>query len=188
MINRQRDTIFAPNIKMLFQKETDKRIHELYLTGFPKYLTITKPQEYILYTAVEKGEIEDNLQISNTSLDLLQRKEVDIYLLLHNLFLHNLFLHNLFLIKSYYSYSFAIWIIMLINIRKFCVMKIIHHWDHYKIILKSKLVILQDVLAKFKEIRVPPISEQTLYVNSFYTKIMEIFVQSVVYTFSEGWL
>ena len=57
------------------QIETDKRIDELYRTGFPKYLTTTNPQEYILYTAMEKGYMEsDNLQISNTSLDLLQRK------------------------------------------------------------------------------------------------------------------
>ena len=48
------------------------------------------------------------------------------------------------------------------------------------------IFILQDVLAKFKEIRVPPIINSTLYVNSYYTKVMEILVQSVVYTFSEG--
>jgi len=50
---------------------------------------------------------------------------------------------------------------------------------------------LQDVLEKFREIRVPPstsaaINNLTLHVNSFYTKVMEILVQSVVYTFSEG--
>ena len=58
------------------QRETDKRIDELYRTGFPKYLTTTNPHEYILYTAMEKDIESDNLQISNTSLDLLQRKEV----------------------------------------------------------------------------------------------------------------
>lgn len=49
---------------------------------------------------------------------------------------------------------------------------------------------LQDVLAEFREIRVPPlnstINNMTQHVNSFYTKVMEILVQSVVYTFSEG--
>ncbi|XP_063688200.1 uncharacterized protein LOC134821388 [Bolinopsis microptera] len=107
------------------QIETDKRINELYRTGFPEYLTVTNPQEYILYTAMGKGFVEsetDNLQISNTSLNFLQKRD--------------------------------------------------------------------DVLEKFREIRVPPstsaaINNLTLHVNSFYTKVMEILVQSVVYTFSE---
>ena len=67
------------NFKIISQIETDKRINELYRTGFPEYLTVTNPQEYILYTAMGKGFVEsetDNLQISNTSLNFLQKRDV----------------------------------------------------------------------------------------------------------------
>ena len=67
---------------------------------------------------------------------------------------------------------------------------LVHTVRRYEITFHScgpaLISILQDVLAKFKEIRVPPIINSTLYVNSYYTKVMEILVQSVVYTFSEG--
>ena len=49
-------------------------------------------------------------------------------------------------------------------------------------------IIYQDVLQHLNDIRIPPIKEKTLYENSFYTALMGIFVQSVVYTFSEGTL
>ena len=50
---------------------------------------MTNPQEYILYTAMGKGFVEsetDNLQISNNSLNFLQKRDVSLFHLTERLF------------------------------------------------------------------------------------------------------